>query len=86
MNKLRNGVYRGLCLFFHDSLPTESSDFKSARCQASIFGTLEILAFQNKNYENNLIRLFKRIDQIMTYLGHSSRSQTEHLVIFLCSL
>ena len=42
MYKLRNGVYMGLCLFFHDSLSTESSDFKSARCQAGIFGTLEI--------------------------------------------
>ena len=40
MNKLRNGVCRGLCLFFHDSLHTESSDFKSARCQAGIFGKL----------------------------------------------
>ena len=47
MEKLHNGVYRGLCLFFHDSLSTESFDFKSARCQAAIFGTLEILAFQN---------------------------------------
>ena len=45
MNKLHNGVYRGLRLFFHDSLSTESSNFKSARCQAGIFGTLEILAF-----------------------------------------
>ena len=30
MDKPRNGVYRGLCLFFHDSLSTESSDFKLA--------------------------------------------------------
>ena len=55
MNKLHNGVYRGLCLFFHDSLSRESSDFKSARCQAGIFGTLEILAFQNKKLENNVL-------------------------------
>ena len=55
MNKLRNGVYRGLYLFFHDSLSTESSDFKPARCQAGIFGQLEILAFQNKKLENNVL-------------------------------
>ena len=55
MNKLRNGVNRGLCLFFHDSLSTESSNFKSARCQAGIFGKLEILAFQNKKLENNVL-------------------------------
>ena len=45
----------GLCLFFHDSLSTESSNFKSARYQAGIFGTLEILAFQNKKLENNVL-------------------------------
>ena len=74
MNKLRNGVYRGLCLFFHDSLPTESSDFKSARCQAGIFGTLEILAFQNKKYENNL--LITKNDEI----------RIENTVIRYCAL
>ena len=40
MDEPCNGVYRGLCLFFHDSLSTEFSDFKSARCQTGIFGQL----------------------------------------------
>ena len=40
MDESRNGVYRGLCLFFHDSLSTEPSDFKSAGCQDGIFGQL----------------------------------------------
>ena len=37
--------------FVHDS--TESSDFKSARCQDGIFGQLKILAFQDKKLETN---------------------------------
>ena len=40
MGEHHNGVYMS---FFHDSLSTESSDLKSARCQ--IFGQLEIFAF-----------------------------------------
>ena len=74
MNKLHNGVYRGLCLFLHDSLSTESSDFKSATCQVGIFGTLEILAFQNKKLENNV--LIKNYDEI----------RIENTVIRYCTL
>ena len=74
MNKLRDGVYRGLCLFFYDSLSTESSDFKSARCQAGIFGTFEILAFQNKKLEN--IVLITKNDEI----------RIENTVIRYCTL
>ena len=74
MNKLRNGVYRDLCLIFHDSLSTESSNFKSARCQAGIFGTHEISAFQNKKLENNV--LITRNDEI----------RIENTVIRYCTL
>ena len=39
--------------FFHDS--TESSDFKSARCQDGIIGQLYISAFQDKKLETNVL-------------------------------
>ena len=44
-----------MSFFLHNSSSTESSDFKSARCQACIFGQLEISAFQNKKLENNVL-------------------------------
>ena len=74
MNKLHNGVYRAYVFFFHDSLSTESSDFKSARCQAGIFGTLEILAFQNKKLEINVL------------ITNNDEIRIENTVIRYCTL